>query len=371
MKKLVFKPKKIQNLVHVKVPEKQSEKHVSAKVINPLSHGFVCASDVQTKKIDWFWKGYIPKGSIVLIEGDPGEGKSNITSFLAACVSAGIPLPDSGETEPRKVFIVNGEDPTSLQVARLQAAGGDKKQVLLWPDPEASYMSFYLPQRIEDLEDMAAKHDVGLIIIDTVNAHLDPKLSIDNYQHMKPVLQRVNKLAQDLNIPIIMVRHLKKARTGSAIVSGLGSIGIVGSARAAFIVGPDPDGSGDKIFACSKSNFAQKPKSLRFRIVSATVKSSDGTDIATSKIEWLGESSYTADDLCKPEKAPLSPAVAEAMEFLEDLLAEGPMPQNQIFIEAKEVGISEASLRRAQKKLGIKPKKIGSQSIWALPESKE
>ena len=347
-----------------------------AKIMKPSvfdedATGFVWINDVQFKPIMWLWDGYIPKGGIVLIEGNPGEGKSHLTSFLAACVSAGNPLPDGVEIEPRTVIIVNGEDPAGIQAIRIQAAGGDLKRVLLWPDPEAAYKAFHLPQGIDVLKKLATKHNVGLIVIDPLNAHLDPKLKIYNDQDMKLVLQQLNKLAQDLNIPIIAVRHLKKAQMGSAIVSGLGSIGIIGSARAAFIVGPDPDGSGDKILACSKMNFGPKPTSLRFQIVSATVKSDDGEDIPTSKIEWLGESSYTADDLCKPDKASLSTAVAEAVEFLKELLADGGLLPKLVFDEAEEAGISEATVKRAKKPAGVKSTKTASGWLWELLKTKE
>ncbi len=347
-----------------------------AKIMKPSvfdedATGFVWINDVQFKPIMWLWDGYIPKGGIVLIEGNPGEGKSHLTSFLAACVSAGNPLPDGVEIEPRTVIIVNGEDPAGIQAIRIQAAGGDLKRVLLWPDPEAAYKAFHLPQGIDVLKKLATKHNVGLIVIDPLNAHLDPKLKIYNDQDMKLVLQQLNKLAQDLNIPIIAVRHLKKAQMGSAIVSGLGSIGIIGSARAAFIVGPDPDGSGDKILACSKMNFGPKATSLRFQIVSATVKSVIGEDVTTSKFEWLGDSHHTADDLCKPDKGPEGSALEYAVEFLKEVLAEGAMPSKDVKAQAKEEEITIATLNRAKKALGIKPQKGTPHGYWELPKPKE
>jgi hypothetical protein len=109
----------------------------------------------------------------------------------------------------------------------------------------------------------------------------------------------------------------------------------------------------------------QKPKSLRFRIVPATVKSSDGKDIQAGRVEWLGESSYTADDLCKPDKGTDGSALEEAVEFLKEVLAEGAMPSKDVKAEAKEDGISIATLIRAKKALGIKPQKGSNRPIYA------
>jgi len=141
-------------------------------------------------------------------------------------------------------------------------------------------------------------------------------------------------------------------------------------ARAGFIVGPNPDGSDEKVFACSKMNVAVKPKSLRFKIVSATVQSSEGEDIATSKIEWLGESPYTADDLCKPDAAPADSAIDEAVDFLKQVLADGGLPASEVKTEAKDAGISFSTLQRAKAQLGVKSKKGPSSWYWHLPKPK-
>ena len=339
---------------------------------NPkLADGFAFASDIPTEKLDWLWPGYILNGAITMIDGLPAQGKSIITCDIAAHVSSGIPFPGGAEAKPRVVVMINGEDfAPQVTIPRIQVAGGDTSMTIIWPDPGADYSPLHLPDKLNVLEELFAVYDIGLIIIDPLHSHLSSKHKVENDQQMKAALQPLTKLAQAKGIPILAVRHVTKVKTGLALTAGLGSIGIIASARAGYIVGPDPDGSGDKIFACSKMIAGPMPKSLRFRIVSATVKSSDGTDIATSKIKWLGESSYTADDLCKPKKSP-SPAVAAAAEFLKELLADEGLLQNQVSDEAKDAGISEAILNSAKTHLGIKPQKTTSGWLWELPKPKE
>jgi len=267
---------------------------------------------------------------------------------------------------------INSEDfPTSVQNPRILAAGGDLTRVNFCPDPNAGNTDFYLPDDIDVLREFAKTKDVGLIIIDPLAAHLNLKFKTENDQHMKFVLYQLAKLAQDLNAPILAVRHLKKQNTGTAITSGMGSMGIVGSARAAFIVGPNPDNSEEKVLACSKMNYASKPPSNRFKIVSHTVQAPDGTAIETSTIEWLGETDITADDLCKPDQGKDGSVLKEAIEFLQDILAEGSLPFSTIFAEAKEAGISKPTLYRAKKTSGVKSKKDGDSWAWQLPKPKE
>ncbi len=54
------------------------------------------------------------------------------------------------------------------------------------------------------------------------------------------------------------------------------------------------------------------------------------------------------------------------MDFLENLLADGKMPQTKIAEFADERGISNKTLRNAKKALDIQAVKVGSQWYWEL-----
>src|SRR5262249_61476528 len=62
----------------------------------------------------------------------------------------------------------------------------------------------------------------------------------------------------------------------------------------------------------------------------------------------------------------------EAKEFLLERLEAGPVKSDELIEEAKENGITKATLRRAQKDLGIKPRKergkVGGGGVWGLPK---
>jgi putative DNA primase/helicase len=55
---------------------------------------------------------------------------------------------------------------------------------------------------------------------------------------------------------------------------------------------------------------------------------------------------------------------ADAEQFLRDLLADGPMPTKQVKADADGAGYSWATIRRAQKSLGITAKKDGMSGGW-------
>src|SRR5437870_1178373 len=82
----------------------------------------------------WLWPPRIPIGSLTLITGDPGTGKSTLALDLAARVTAALPwpVPASRGTpleltrEAGDVIYLGGEDDlAAVTLPRLIAAGGD------------------------------------------------------------------------------------------------------------------------------------------------------------------------------------------------------------------------------------------------------
>ena len=164
-----------------------------------------------------------------------------------------------------------------------------------------------------------------------------------------------------------MVRHLNKAATNNPLYRGGGSIGIIGAARMAFVVGKDPKDENRRVVASTKNNLAKPPSSLMFSLVEAVSGS--------VKVEWLGRSEVSAKDLlATPQDREHSDARSEAVEFLEDILAGGPVPSNQVKKEAEEAGISERTLARGRKRVGVIAFREGEsggrgkgQWLWKLP----
>lgn len=42
----------------------------------------VKASEIEPKEVKWLWYPYIPVGKVTLLQGDPGDGKSNATRYF-------------------------------------------------------------------------------------------------------------------------------------------------------------------------------------------------------------------------------------------------------------------------------------------------
>ena len=49
----------------------------------------VRASEITPREVKWLWYPYIPLGKVTLLQGDPGDGKSQFALALAALLSWG------------------------------------------------------------------------------------------------------------------------------------------------------------------------------------------------------------------------------------------------------------------------------------------
>jgi putative DNA primase/helicase len=88
--------------------------------------------------------------------------------------------------------------------------------------------------------------------------------------------------------------------------------------------------------------------------------------MATCRIAWEPDVvTITADEVVAAHTAhaPLRPR-DRAAEWLRDLLAGGPMPQQKIKLRAREARFSWATVRRAAKDIGVITEKTGYAAGW-------
>src|SRR5687768_16229862 len=92
-----------------------------------------CCSDIRPAVIDWLWPGYLARGKLATLDGDPAVGKSLLTIDLAARLGRGGPLPDgSAVRRPFTTLLLSAEDdPADTVRPRAEAAGADLDRLLL------------------------------------------------------------------------------------------------------------------------------------------------------------------------------------------------------------------------------------------------
>ena len=84
-------------------------------------------SDYESTPVQWLWRGWMPRGTVTLFDGNPGEAKSTTVMELIARVTTGSAWPDGQPGgEPADVLIITREDdPSRVLRPRLEVSGAD------------------------------------------------------------------------------------------------------------------------------------------------------------------------------------------------------------------------------------------------------
>ncbi len=320
----------------------------------------VRADSVAVTEVTWFWQKRVPKGKLTIFDGDPDVGKSAVTMDIAARKSAGRTFPDGSPCEPGNVIIVNVEDgPGDTIVPRLMAAGADLTRVYIVsgvPDGKGGTRLLELPADIGLLESYVRECEAELLILDPIMTMLGGDANKD--QDARKALAPVRDMAERTDAAVVAVRHLNKSVGLKAIQRGGGNMGLIGVARAGSFFAKDPDDDRRRVMAPHKSNLAEKPPSLVYRIVTSPVHD-------TARVEWMGVSEYDADGLAADATTPHERSqLDEARDFLREELSDGPVWAKQVYKDARDAGISDATLRRAKDLLRVRSEKVGTEG-WA------
>jgi hypothetical protein len=321
-------------------------------------------SDVEPEKVEWLWDRRIPLGKITVVDGDPGNGKSVLTTDLAARLTVGRTFPDGQECDAAGVVIMNAEDGLADTIRpRVDAAGGDPERIVslatIWEGSEERHLS--IPEDIGIIEAEIWRVDARLVIMDPLMAFLSGSSNAHKDQDIRRALAPLARMAERNRVAVVLVRHLNKASGGNPLYRGGGSIGIIGAARSGLLVGAHPEDEDLRVLAGQKSNLSAMPESLAYRITTGAN--------GAARIEYKGVSAAKADALLRvPQDPEERSALAEALEFLRDELDGGPVMARELKADAKRFDISERTLARAKSTLGVVSRREGLEGwSWHLP----
>jgi len=341
--------------------EAELETRKQGKFANPTS-----AAGVTHRDIDWLWRGFLPLGSLSLIYGHEGDGKSVVTAMIAALATLGK-LPGKLEGEPTSVeFFAYEDDYAAVITPRLEAAGADLERCYFHGD-SVDAEPLTLPDDVEALTCALQARDSRLVIIDPLTDALRDGLKENSNADVRRALVPLLKAAETAGACVLGVTHPNKGATEAAN-KVMGSKAWRSVPRSVMIYGPNPDDlSGDtRILAVSKANYSRK-QSVKVRVHEVAV---DGLDQLQAKAQLDGVSSFTDQDVIAAKVGATvergEPSKQKAAEMLLYKLLEdggGEIAAAVAKAAADAAGISEPTLQRAKRQLGL------SGHTWALPES--
>lgn len=309
------------------------------------------ASQLQARALSWLWAWRLADGKLAILEGDPGLGKSLVALDLCARLSTGRPWPD-GSPNPvaGSAIVINGEDGAEDTIrARLLGLGADLDRVFVLKSVDEDHRGVLsLPTQTLALEAALEQTRARLVVIDPVLAFLSPGVNPANDLSIRYALAPLAHLAERYRCVSLMVRNLNKGEGARAMYRGLGSIGLVGVSRTAWLVVADPRSASKRVMAQVKNNYAPPQPSLGFEVPCAA-------DAAPS-LHWLGLVEQTADALLAAGAARRLPRPQRecARDFLLDCLRDGPRTTREIWAQGEMLGLSERTLRRAKDDLKVR-----------------
>ena len=217
--------------------------------------------------------------------------------------------------------------------------------------------------------------DVGLVIIDPVDAYIGGNVDSHKNAAVRAVLEPISELADRLGVAVVAVTHFSKQAGNKAMYRFIGSMAHVGSARVAFAVIADAENEGRTLVLHAKNNLAPAQKGLAYRLEQRMVAEGVVGSCVHFEHEYVVA---TADEALAAERdlGGLSDA-EEAADFLTSLLATGAVKVEIIEQEAIKAGLlgversSESKpFRSARKRLGSNHQPKGDKAPgweWALP----
>lgn len=141
-------------------------------------------------ELDRVLGGGIVAGSLILLSGDPGIGKSTI--LLQICESLG---------EKLKILYASGEESAHQLKIRADRLGVKTKN-----------LSFICETEIQSITEYIRNADINLVIVDSIQTMSLSELSSSpgSVTQVRESTNMLMRCAKDLNVPIIIVGHVNK-----------------------------------------------------------------------------------------------------------------------------------------------------------------
>lgn len=332
-------------------------------------------TDITPEAVQWLWPGWIAAGKVNILGGAPGTGKTTLAGAMTATVTTGGRWPDGARSPVGSVVIWSGEDdPADTLVPRLSAAGADLRRVYFISgiQEDGEHRAFDPAHDVELLRrKLEEVGDVRLLIVDPIVS----AISGDSHKNaeVRRGLQPLADLAAAMRCALLGITHFTKGTAGREPVERItGSLAFGALARIVIVaaVRQEEDGSCTRMLLRAKSNIGPDSGGFVYSLFQTELKEVPG--IFASYAAWGDPIDGTARDLLASadERADSDGGTLEdAKRFLAGLLEDGPQPTKAIRADADGAGYSWATIRRAQKALGIEAIKEGMRSgwVWSMP----
>jgi AAA domain len=318
------------------------------------------ASQIRPARVHWLWEGRLAIGTLALLAGREGIGKSLIAYWLAAMITKGT-LPGEYCQQPRAVIVAASEDSWAYTIVpRLIAARANLDLVYrIEVITDDVHSEITMPNDLHELERVAAETGARLLILDPLMSRLSDRLDTHRDAEVRRALEPMAAVADRARVAVLGIIHHNKSGSTDALQLVMGSKAFTAVARSVHTVLIDPDDETDtrRLFGTPKNNLGKTDlPTLAFTIASHAVQTDDGV-AWTGRVEWGDEHPTSIGEAIRTAAASADDrsATTEAARWLDDYLESkgGNAPSADIKSAGKKAGHSEDALKRARKRLKL------------------
>lgn len=295
----------------------------------------------RSSRMEWLWDGIVPLGAASVWAGMGGVSKSTFALWFAGRVTRGLAKGEYLDKPVTVLYAGHEDDPLKVTLPRLQVNHVDLAKFATYGirlKEVNGVMMPTFPEDIKRLEKAIVQSGAKLVIIDPVLSTMEGDKNMNDARHVREVIDPLNQLAQRLNVAIVCIAHVNKGTTQArTAVSGSGAW--VDATRATVIFAMDdvePDAPYQQVVIQGKKmNYTRTDSAYTYRVEGVDHMHDDGSIGNVPKIQWLGASTRSVDDILNAGEDRRNGWLAkEIKEFIDS--SHGATTTNQVLAEFKD-----------------------------------
>lgn len=324
------------------------------------------AARVKRQPVNWLVPGRILAGTVAVLEGHKGVGKSSLCCALVAAITRGKAFVGRKKMPKGAVLWSPGEEDAATVVRpRLEAAGADLDRVHF---PAANELGvrrrMMLPGCCAYLRSAIDHYGATMCILDPLSSHVPPEMDLRSDQSIHQVLDPVADLAYSTGCTVVITRNLVKAQGVDRLHAGLGGAAVGGVARSVLVI-DQPDRKLSRrvlrVVVCNLSPHGTP--AIEYHL------EDKGWPVVAKLREVPSDQDDEAADLLDASERDVR---ADARILLRRLLGNEWVSVSCIRSEADNASISERTLRSAKTELGVQSRRVGTSTPahweWGPPK---
>lgn len=338
------------------------------------------ASSVKSAVPTWAWTydglGRIQRGTLAVLAGRPGAGKSNAARWFAAGYSTGT-LTGCWHGQPVNVaYISPGEESRPYVIKPgLDAIGADTGRIVfpLTLDDEGNPTRLLSASHRDILIESFRAADIRVVIVDPIMSTIPGTTNINQNNETRSHIEPWAQAAEAIDGIVLGICHFVKSPRTDLVAAINGSSAFGEVARAVFAFAKDRN-SGQRVMSQVKNSTGVEDLSLLYEIGTAHTPTDSGGEASVAAFTITGRSTLTAADVMDANAdSELSHGPRnEAQMWLQDYLEQqGRARSKDVLDDGHKQGHHKNTLYRAAKRLGVEVDYQGFPrcAYWKLPVS--